>query len=135
MWTVIVKAGHSELNDLRKPEIWSSSKQTWMKRGKTSGFCTVLLLLAAPTWLWGRLGRHILLQPVLSRTSSFVCLITHLLCHCLFKTRALYIQTYSSLVTIASTLAMTTYFFDQISNQELVVFVFVFFMRRHKYYH
>ena len=38
----------------------------------------------------------------------------------LFKTRALYIQTYSSLVTIASTLAMTTYFSIKFCNQELL---------------
>ena len=40
----------------------------------------------------------------------------------LFKTRGLYIQTYSSLVTIASTLAMTrpTYFSIRSINQELL---------------
>ena len=38
----------------------------------------------------------------------------------LFKTRSLYIQTYSSLVTIASTLAMTTYFSIKFFNQELL---------------
>ena len=38
----------------------------------------------------------------------------------LFKTRGLYIQTYSSLVTIASTLAMTTYFSIRSFNQELL---------------
>ena len=38
----------------------------------------------------------------------------------LFKTRVLYIQTYSILVTIASTLAMTTYFSIKSFNQELL---------------
>ena len=38
----------------------------------------------------------------------------------LFKTTGLYIQTYSSLVTIASTLAMTTYFSIKYFNQELL---------------
>ena len=38
----------------------------------------------------------------------------------LFKTRALYIQTYSSRVKIASTLAMTTYFSIKFFNQELL---------------
>ena len=38
----------------------------------------------------------------------------------LFKTRGLYIHTYSSLVTIASTLAMTTYFSIKSFNQELL---------------
>ena len=38
----------------------------------------------------------------------------------LFKTRGLYIQTYSSLVTIANTLAMTTYFSINSFNQELL---------------
>ena len=36
------------------------------------------------------------------------------------KTRILYIQTYSSLVTIASTLAMTTYFSIKFVNQEIL---------------
>ena len=50
----------------------------------------------------------------------------------LFKTRGLYIQTYPSLVTIASTLAMTTYFSIKSFNLELLS---RFFMRRHRYYH
>ena len=47
----------------------------------------------------------------------------------LFKTRALSIQTYSSLVTISSPLAMTTYFSITFFNQVLLS---RFFMRRHK---
>ena len=38
----------------------------------------------------------------------------------LFKTRGLYIQTYSSIVTIVSTLAMTTYLSIKYFNQELL---------------
>ena len=44
----------------------------------------------------------------------------------LFKTRALYIQTLSSLVTLTSTLAMTTYFTIIFFNQELFFFDFLF---------